>query len=88
MNRHQLFKSALSVQEGIEQPEKVNPYLHEQRRPLKKVLSVDEFTDGILSGNRVILSQAITLIESTNPAHFDKAQAMIDRKSTRLNSSH
>ena len=79
MNRHQLFKSALSVQEGIEQPEKVNPYLHEQRRPLKKVLSVDEFTDGILSGNRVILSQAITLIESTNPAHFDKAQAMIEK---------
>lgn len=70
------FQSALSVQEGIEQPSQVNPHFN---KPLKRDLSVDEFLEGILSGNRTILSRAITLIESRNPAHFDKAQAIIEK---------
>jgi len=54
--------SALHIQEGIPQPEQVSPYLQVKR---KKKLSVDEYLKGILYGDRVILSQAITLIEST-----------------------
>ena len=76
---HRPFTSALSVQEGIEQPEQVNPYLQNKKRPAKKELSVEEFLEGILSGNRMILSRAITLIESTNPEHFDKAQEIIEK---------
>jgi len=62
--------SALHVQEGIPQPEPVSPYLQVKR---KKRLSVDEFINGILCGDRMVLSRAITLIEST--AHHDIAVA-------------
>ena len=73
------YKSALNVQEGIDQPSQVNPYLTDEKRLIKKVKTVDEFAQGILDGNRVLLSQAITLIESVNPEHFDRAQAIIER---------
>jgi LAO/AO transport system kinase len=74
------FKSALSVQEGVEQPSSVNPnsiahFLRKQR----KEISVAEYTEGILSGNRTLLSQAITLIESSLPAHQVKAQEIIEQ---------
>jgi len=62
--------SALHVHEGIPQPEPVSPYLQIKR---KRKLSADEFIQGILAGDRVILSQAITLVEST--AHHDIAIA-------------
>ena len=73
------YKSALNVQEGIDQPAQVNPYLTQKKRLPKKVKTVDEFVQGILAGNRVVLSQAITLIESVNPEHFDRAQEIIER---------
>lgn len=41
-------------------------------------LSKAQYTDGILSGNRVVLSQAITLIESTLPADKLLAQAVLE----------
>lgn len=40
---------------------------------------MDEYVDGILSGNRVILSQVVTLVESSLTAHRDMAQAIIER---------
>ncbi len=73
------FKSALSVQEGIDQPLQVNPYLTQKKPFSKKIKSVDEFVQGILAGDRVVLSQAITLIESVNPQHFEKAQEIIEK---------
>lgn len=69
-------KSALSVQEGIDQPLSVNPHPVKINR---KQLSVDEYINGILSGNRVILSRAITMIESANPNHFEMAQSIIEK---------
>lgn len=73
------FKSALNVQEGIEQPLQVNPYLAGKKQAGKKKRSVEKFVEGIISGDRVVLSQAITLIESVNPDHFSKAQAIIEK---------
>jgi len=70
------FKSALFVQEGIEQPAQINPHFSKKKR---KELSIDNYVEGILQGNRTILSRAITLIESVNPEHFVKAQAIIER---------
>ncbi len=49
-----------------------------ERKPKKK-LSVDDYTKGILEGNRIILSQAITLIESTKTAHQEIAQQIIEQ---------
>lgn len=40
--------------------------------------SKSEFIDGILSGNRMLLSRAITLIESTKKDHCDLAQEIIE----------
>ena len=51
--------------------------LYNKRR--KNTPSVDEFVKGILNGNRVMLSRAITLIESTNTGHQYLIRQIIDR---------
>ena len=72
-------KSALSVQKGIEQPPAVNPDLIRKIKvSRKKRYSTEEYISGILSGNRTVLSQAITLLESSNPRHFEIAQKVIE----------
>ncbi|MBN2732871.1 MAG: ATP/GTP-binding protein, partial [Balneolaceae bacterium] len=48
---------------------------HNQRR---KSLTLNEYVKGIRSGNRTILSRAITLIESTKTAHRKLAQQIIE----------
>lgn len=68
--------SALVVNSGIAQPPVVNPNF---RRPKRRDLSVDDYVNGILEGNITILSQAITMIESSLTAHFDMAQQIIER---------
>lgn len=45
----------------------------------KKQLRVEEYVEGILSGNRVVLSQAITLIESTRNDHQLLAHQILER---------
>lgn len=45
--------------------------------PLRKKPSVDELVRGIREGSRVLLSKAITLIESNAPKDFDKAQRVL-----------
>ena len=56
----------------------------------RKKLTVDDYVEGVLAGNRMILSRAITLIESNAAAHFEMAQQVIQRllpytgKSTRV----
>ncbi len=67
--------SALVISEGVEQPPVVNPNF---RRVRRRELSVAQFVDGILARDISILSQAITLVESHNPAHYDRAQAIIE----------
>ena len=44
----------------------------------KKDLSLDEYIKGISGGDRSILSQAITLVESTLPKHNELAQEIIN----------
>ena len=46
---------------------------------MKKRLSLDEYVNGILEGNRVILSRAITLIESILPEDKVIAQLLIEK---------
>ncbi len=68
--------TALNVAEGVEDQPIVNPYFTRRK---KRELSVDDYVAGILSGNIPVLSQAITLIESSNPEHYAKAQEIIER---------
>ncbi len=41
-------------------------------------LEVEDFIEGIVNGNRVMLAKAITLVESNNSKHFQKAQKIIE----------
>jgi LAO/AO transport system kinase len=67
----------LSVQKGIEQPPITNPYRKKAVR--KKNYTVSEYVEGILRGDRVLLSQAVTLIESSRFDHQQKAQEIIEK---------
>ena len=72
-------KSALSEKEGISQPDTVSKISAEQivlRR--NKIPTAKELTAGILSGNITALSRAITLVESTNAAHLEKANEVVN----------
>ena len=46
-------------------------------RPKRRQLSLQDYKDGVLSGNKTIIARAITLIESNSEAHFDLAQQLI-----------
>ena len=63
----------LTVNSGVEQPSIVNPYL-KRGRFRRREMTVAEMVDGIVKGDVTILSQAVTLVESVNPAHQQKAQ--------------
>lgn len=91
MSKKERKESALSVSDGVPQPSSVNEHAVENfRRSRKKLPDLDEFVRGIKSGNRALLSQAITLIESALPEHQGLSQELIKRclplsgKSTRI----
>ena len=45
----------------------------------KAVLTADDYARGILAGDRVMLSRAITVIESNAPKHFELGQEIIQK---------
>jgi LAO/AO transport system kinase len=71
--------SALNEKAGISPPEIISTstiqHIKESR---KKQPSAPELVDGILKGNITALSRAITLIESTNITHLEKANEVIN----------
>lgn len=72
--------SALIIQEGISQPPNINPEVFSERRKKhRKKYSVDEYVSGIIAGNITILSQAITMLESSLPDHYKTAQLIIEK---------
>ena len=72
-------KSALSEIDGIEQPDTLSIVVVKQIQKLrKKQPSANELIDGILKHDKVALSRAITLVESTNPEHLSKANEVIN----------
>lgn len=68
----------LNVNKGIAQPPTVNPNLKKSRAQ-RKIYSVDEYVDGILNGNIAILSQAVTLVESSKHEHQLITQQIIEK---------
>jgi len=80
MNKKAEYKSALSINKGITEPPNINPdVLTKSIRKRRKKYSADEFVAGILSGNRTILSQAITMVESSLPDHYETAQLIVEK---------
>jgi LAO/AO transport system kinase len=73
------YKSALTLVNGVSQPPLINEESVKRYKEKRKQLpTVEEFTEGILKGNRTLLSQAITLIESSLPAHTAVAQQILE----------
>ncbi|WP_417881907.1 methylmalonyl Co-A mutase-associated GTPase MeaB [Xanthomarina gelatinilytica] len=71
-------KSALEEKRGIQEPESINrSSIARIKSKRHKQPSTEDLISGILQGDITALSRAITLIESKNPAHFEKANALI-----------
>lgn len=74
-------ETALVVNEGVEQPPIINPYLSRilKKRNSRSAMTVDDYMKGIIEGNTIILSKAITLVESSLPEHREMAKEIIIR---------
>ncbi len=70
--------AGLQVNSGVEQPAIINPYM-KRRSFRRRELSAAEMVEGIRKGDITILSQAVTLVESVNPIHQQKAQEVINK---------
>lgn len=71
--------SALSVKSGVKGVTSLNPNLAQQLGSSpKKKLTTKDYVDGILSGDRLILSKAITLVESNRRDHHDLSQEILE----------
>lgn len=66
----------LTVNEGVENLPQVNPYATFRRH--KRVLTAEEYVEGILRGDITLLSQAVTLVESNLPSDQAIAQKVIE----------
>jgi LAO/AO transport system kinase len=68
-------ESALHISKGKSVESNINQNFKRKKRPQR---NLQEFLKGFLEGNRVVLSQAITLIESTQSQHQELAQQIIE----------
>lgn len=68
----------LVVNKGVEHQSPINASAAQRfLKTKRKKLSVDDYVEGILAGNITILSQAITLIESSRPQDQETAREII-----------
>lgn len=72
-------KTTPQVISGVESVGSINPRLRKRKRRILHLPNVAEMITGIRAGNRMILSQAITLIESTRADHQRLAQQIIEQ---------
>jgi LAO/AO transport system kinase len=72
-------KSALKVNKGIEQPKAVNEkFVNKVQKFKAKSYGLDYYVNGIIKGERRILAQAITLVESTKKEHRKLAENILE----------
>ncbi|MFT5833189.1 MAG: LAO/AO transport system kinase [Cognaticolwellia sp.] len=70
------MESHLNIQKGGDKlPEMIN---RQFKRKKRKSLSVADYVQAILNGNIIVLSQAITLVESNNSEHQKVAQQIVN----------
>lgn len=78
-NQHN-SKSALHINKGINQPSSINSDAVQKLKNSKAPeISIKDYIAGIKQGNRMILSKAITLVESALPSHQELAQQLIEQ---------
>ena len=71
--------AGLNVNQGIEplpsvSADSISRFLKNKK---KQAYTVQQYVDGILNGNIAMLSQAVTLVESSKPQHQEIAQEII-----------
>ena len=72
-------KSALTENDGIPQPESISALSLQKVIAKRRIQpTAEELILGILNHDKVALSRAITLVESTNPTHLEKATTIIN----------
>jgi len=77
---HEVKDTAMFVYDGIDHPLPINEDAIDKFKLKKPAdLSVDDYFNGICSGNRTILSKAITLIESSLANKQKLAQQVIEK---------
>lgn len=67
----------LTVNEGVSQPPVINPYL--KKRVQRRKYTSAEYVEGIIKGDITVLSQAVTLVESSKYEHQQIAQEVIEK---------
>ncbi|MBL4642788.1 MAG: methylmalonyl Co-A mutase-associated GTPase MeaB, partial [Flavobacteriaceae bacterium] len=73
-------KSALHEKEGVSQPKTTSKSSAQKiKKNRSKQPSSDQFVSQILKGDITFLSRAITLVESTNTKHQEKATEILER---------
>lgn len=72
-------ETKLEINEGVAQPPVVNPYITNVFKKKPAIRTVDEYMDGITRGDTTVLSQAITLVESSRADHRAVAHEIIQR---------
>ncbi|PQB07164.1 ATPase/protein kinase [Polaribacter filamentus] len=81
-------QSAIHENEGVSQPGTTSKSSAEKIKISRaKQNSVDDFVSNILAGNIAFLSRAITLVESTNEKHQQKANEILDHCLPHANNS-
>ncbi|MCX7549138.1 methylmalonyl Co-A mutase-associated GTPase MeaB [Xanthomarina sp. F1114] len=71
-------QSALEEKDGVIQPPSINKsFINKMKSRRQNQPSTEDLIAGILKGDIIALSRAITLIESKNPQHFEKANTII-----------
>ena len=72
-------KASLQIKSGVSQPETTSKLSAEKiKKNRSKQNSVRKFVSKILEGDIPFLSRAITLVESTNPRHQEKASKILE----------
>jgi len=78
LQKKQKYNSALEEKEGVSAPEITDENaISKVISKRKKQPTAKELIQGILNGNMTALSRAITLVESKNPKHLEKANTII-----------
>jgi len=68
---------ASQVMTGVDNPD--SPKGDQNKVAPAVKFSPDDYVDGILAGNRMILARAITMVESNAPKHFALSQELVQR---------
>lgn len=79
--------SALKETENASMHPHINPALEKIKSLRKKEVDVNSLAEELLKGNKTALSRAITLIESNQPKHQEKASQLIEKCLPQANKS-